>query len=209
MLHAEALPSGTLPLLKELVRVPSLEGHALVGCTALALRHGHRVSVDADLFCTGDMDASKVLADLERTFGHRFSYRRDQLARRAVFGFIDGVKVDIVRFPNHPIAEIERLDGINVYADADIAPMKIEAILHRAKKKDFFDLELLIRVHGLPAILAWHRKKYPGNAIAISIPYSISYFKDAEDSEDPISLQGQTWEEVKSSIQKAVRDYLS
>lgn len=103
----------------------------------------------------------------------------------AAFGFIDGVKAGIVRFPHHPIAEIERLDGIKGYADADIAPMRIEAILHRAKKKDFFDLELLIRVHGLHAILAWHRKKSPDNSIAISIPYSITHFKDAKDSEAP------------------------
>lgn len=209
MLHVEALPSGTLPVLKELVQVPSLVDHALVGGTALALRYGHRISVDIDLFSTNAMDSTVVLDDLQRLFGERFSFRRDQQAKWAVFGFIDGVKVDIVRFPHSLIADVQVLDGIKIYADADIAPMKIEAILHRAKKKDFFDLDLLIRAHGLPAILDWHRLKYPDNSTAISIPYAITYFKDAEDSEEPISLHDQTWEEVKSSIQKAVRDYLS
>ena len=209
MLHSEALPTGLLPVLKDLSSLPSLAEHALVGGTALALRHGHRLSVDIDLFTTGVQDQAIVLAELEQAFGKRFSFRRDQQAKWAVFGSIDGIKVDLVRFPHPRIAELVHEDGIRIYADADIAPMKVEAILHRAKKKDFFDLELLLREHGMPAIMAWHRRKYPDHSLAISIPYALTYFKDAEDSEDPISLQGQTWEGVKASIQKAVRDYLS
>lgn len=208
MLHSEAIPSGVLPVLRELVRIPALREHALVGGTALALRHGHRMSVDIDLFCTAPMDTQVVLGELERAFGSRFSYRRDQQAQWAVFGFVDDVKVDIVHFPHQRITDVRHEDGISLYADADIAPMKIEAILHRAKKKDFYDLDILLREHGLPAIMDWHRQKYPTNAIAISIPYAITYFKDAEDSEDPISLQGQTWEGVKEAVRRAVRDYL-
>jgi len=166
------------------------------------------MSVDIDLFCTAPMDTHVVLGELERSFGDRFSYRRDQQAKWAVFGFVDGVKVDIVQFPHHRIADVQSEAGIPLYADADIAPMKIEAILHRAKKKDFHDLDLLLRQHGLATIMDWHRKKYPTNSIPISIPYAVTYFKDAEESEDPISLQGQTWEGVKEAIQKAVSDYL-
>lgn len=208
MLHIEAVPNGVLPVLRELIRIPALREHALVGGTALALRYGHRFSVDIDLFCTTPMDTPAVLGELESTFGDRFSYRRDQQAKWAVFGFVDGVKVDIVHFPHPRIADVRNEDGIPLYADADIAPMKIEAILHRAKKKDFYDLDRLLREHGLAAIMDWHQRKYPTNAIAISIPYAITYFKDAEESEDPISLQGQTWEGVKDSIQRAVSDYL-
>lgn len=208
MLHIEALPSGTLPVLRELLQASLLNTHALVGGTALALRYGHRLSVDIDLFCTQEMDTGAVLAQLESLFGKRFSFRRDQQAKWAVFGFVDGVKLDIVRFPHERIEDLVVEDGIPMYADADIAAMKVEAILHRAKKKDFHDIDLLLRHHGLPSILEWHRRKYPDNSIAISIPYALTYFKDAEDSEDPISLHGQTWEGVKASIQKAVRDYL-
>lgn len=186
-----------------------LRPHALVGGTALALRYGHRLSVDLDLFTTAPMDTGAVLAELQTRFTARFTFRRDQQAKWAVFGFIDGVKVDIVHFPHRCIAELHIENGIPMYADADIAAMKVEAILHRAKKKDFHDLELLLRMHGLAQVMEWHRCKYPDNSIAISVPYAITYFKDAEDGEDPISLQGQTWEGVKASIQKVVREYLS
>ena len=208
MLHSEALPSGVLPVLKELMQLHCLADHALVGGTALALRHGHRLSVDLDLFATEAFDAPTVLAELEGALGERFSFRRDQQAKWAVFGFVDGIKVDIVRFPHPRIAGLVHEEGLRIYADADIAPMKVEAILHRARKKDFFDLELLLREHGLQAIMAWHQRKYPDRSLAISIPYALTYFKDAEDSEAPISLQGQTWEGVKASIQQVVREYL-
>ena len=47
------------------------------------------------------------------------------------------------------------------------------------------------------------------NAVLISIPQAISYFEDAEESENPISLEEQTWDEVKDCIRKKVRQYLS
>lgn len=44
--------------------------------------------------------------------------------------------------------------------------------------------------------------------LLISIPQAITYFADAEESEDPVSLNGQTWEDVKKFIQNSVKDYL-
>jgi hypothetical protein len=43
---------------------------------------------------------------------------------------------------------------------------------------------------------------------AVSIPITLARCAVLTEPEDPISLQGQTWEGVKASIQKAVRDYL-
>lgn len=42
----------------------------------------------------------------------------------------------------------------------------------------------------------------------ISVPQALIYFDDAEDSEEPVSLEGQTWESIKLEIQTAVRNYL-
>lgn len=44
--------------------------------------------------------------------------------------------------------------------------------------------------------------------LAISIPNALSYFVDADESETPVSLKGQTWEGIKKSISKTVSDYL-
>lgn len=44
--------------------------------------------------------------------------------------------------------------------------------------------------------------------LAISIPHDITYFVDAEESEAPLSIKNQAWEDVKKGISKPVRDYL-
>ena len=44
--------------------------------------------------------------------------------------------------------------------------------------------------------------------LAISIPQALTYFVDAEESETPVSLKNQQWEEIKKSIQRTVSDYL-
>jgi hypothetical protein len=44
--------------------------------------------------------------------------------------------------------------------------------------------------------------------LAISIPNAITYFADADESEDPVSFKKQTWSQIKKGIQEAVSDYL-
>ncbi len=96
-----------------------------------------------------------------------------------------------------------------MYGSADIAAMKIQAILGRGKKKDFWDLYELLQHFSLQQIMDWHKQKYPSQMLAISIPHAITYFVDAEESEPPISFKNQSWEGVKKGIQQVVREYLS
>ena len=49
MLQRKVLEPRALDLLKELMRLSSLESFLLVGGTALALGYGHRISDDLDL----------------------------------------------------------------------------------------------------------------------------------------------------------------
>ena len=43
----------------------------------------------------------------------------------------------------------------------------------------------------------------------ITVPQAITYFADAEESEDPISLKNQTWKGVQEFINVKVEAYLS
>lgn len=50
MLHLETVTPETLDLIRKLMQEKCLEHFKLVGGTALALKLGHRTSVDIDLF---------------------------------------------------------------------------------------------------------------------------------------------------------------
>jgi len=207
MLHIETIEPGTFSLLNELMKVPSLESFSLVGGTTLALRYGHRSSVDLDLFFHYNFDKSLIVKNLEEIFKQRFIYKKEH-TQFGIFCFIDNIKVDIVHYPHLPIAPVEIEKGIRLYSSADIAAMKIQAILGRGKKKDFWDLHELLKHFSLQQIMDWHKLKYPNQMLAISIPHAITYFVDAEESETPVSFKKQTWESIKKSISKIVSDYL-
>lgn len=207
MLHLETVEPGTFSLLKKLMSLDVLQPFSLVGGTALSLRYGHRSSIDLDLFYHEKFDHQTIIQALEKTFGHRFEYKH-QHTQFGIFCFIDQVKVDIVHFPHKPIGNVEIIDGIRIYSDDDITAMKIQAILGRGKKKDFWDLYELLKHYSLDKIINWHKTKYPSQMLAISIPHAITYFVDADDSETPVSFKGQTWEQIKKDISKTVSDYL-
>ncbi|MGV8090639.1 MAG: nucleotidyl transferase AbiEii/AbiGii toxin family protein [Mangrovibacterium sp.] len=207
MLHTETIEPRTFSLLKKLMELPSLRSFSLVGGTALSLRYGHRSSIDLDLFFHEKFDHVNIENELIHEFGSNFNYERGH-KNFGIFCYIHKIKVDIVYFPHIPIASIETTDNIRIYSSADIAAMKIQAILGRGKKKDFWDLYELLQHYSLQQLIDWHKQKYPSQMLAISIPNAITYFVDAEESETPVSFKKQTWEGVKKGIQRAVRDYL-
>lgn len=207
MLHTEAIEPGTLSLLNKLMQLPSLESFSLVGGTALALRYGHRSSIDLDLFSFENFDHSSIVNELHQEFGHQFNFESGH-KNLGIFCYLNHVKIDIVHYPHVLIENINTWKTIRFYSDADIAAMKIQAILGRGKKKDFWDLFELLQHYSLQQIIDWHKQKYPNQMLAISIPNAITYFADADESETPVSLRNQTWTDIKMGIQKIVRDYL-
>lgn len=207
MLHTETVKSGTFSLLKKLMALPSLQSFSLVGRTALSLRYGHRSSIDLDLFFHEKFDHTIIENELKLEFGNDFDYESGH-KNIGIFCNINKVKVDIIYYPHLPIAPIETENGIRLYSSIDIAAMKIQAILGRGKKKDFWDLYELLQHYSLQQIMDWHKQKYPSQMLAISIPNAITYFVDADESEDPVSFKNQAWESVKKGIQRTVSDYL-
>lgn len=207
MLHLATIEPRTFSLLKELMEVPVLKAFSLVGGTALALRYGHRRSIDLDLFSNEMFDNENISDILNLKFGNDFVFESGHKSL-GIFCYIHKIKVDIVYFPHKPIAPIETTDKIRIYSNPDIAAMKIQAILGRGKKKDFWDLHELLQHYPLQRLIDWHQQKYPSQMLAISIPNAITYFVDAEESETPVGFKKQTWEGVKRGIQRAVRDYL-
>lgn len=185
-----------------------LQDFSLAGGTALSLYYGHRLSVDLDLFSTKDFSIGDIIPPLEKVF-EGFVYKNVNNPI-GLFGFIDDVKVDFVKYQYHPIiGNFVSEDSIRIYSIPDIIAMKINAVLKRAAKKDFWDLAELLQHFSIEEFIAFYNKKYPSQQLLISIPQAMIYFEDAEESEAPVSLKGQSWDYVKQSIREKVRDYLT
>jgi predicted nucleotidyltransferase component of viral defense system len=187
MLHQSTVEPRTFSLLKHLIDLKGLENFALVGGTALSLKFGHRISVDLDLFSQQKIDITLINEQLKTIYGKDFSNENPSL-KFTIFCYIKEVKIDFVHYPHQLLKPIETIEGIRMYSNEDIAAMKINAILGRGAKKDFYDLAELLKHFRLKDIIDFHRKKFPDNTILISIPNAITYFEDAEASPDPVSL---------------------
>lgn len=76
------------------------------------------------------------------------------------------------------------------------------------EKKIFWDIAELLNHFTLKDIILFHQQKFPSQQLLISIPQALTYFFDADESEDPVSLKGQTWESVQKILQEKVNEYL-
>lgn len=207
MLHLATVESGTFSILKELMQLPAMSQFYLVGGTALSLKYGHRISVDLDLFSNVSFDSEGV-QDVLRDFYQSDFIVEGRPARFGVFAYIKDIKADIVYHPHPLIQPVEEIEGVRMFSTADIMAMKIQAILGRGKKKDFWDIAELLTYYSVHDFITFHKEKYRTQNLLITVPQAMTYFADAEESEDPISLKGQTWDGVKLLIQKKVSEYL-
>ncbi len=207
MLQYRTIEPGTLDLLRRLMTIPELRDFYLVGGTALSLYYGHRLSIDIDLFSTTDFKTDTILAVLENGFPDlTYSNPNNTVG---IFGFIGDIKVDLVRHHYYPLIDPPYIENnIRLASTRDIMAMKVAAILKRAVKKDFWDIAELLKHYTVNDLIGCYTEKYPSHQLLISIPQVLTYFAEAEESDDPVSLNGQTWEEVQKMIQQKVNEYL-
>jgi predicted nucleotidyltransferase component of viral defense system len=202
MLRKETVEANTLELLIRLQSESFLSNFVLVGETALSLQIGHRKSIDLDFFTIVDFESSFLINQLLENYN---LIVRNQTAQSLV-GVIDGVKVDFIRFRypfGKPIVEIE---GVRMLSVEDIAPMKLDAVSGRVKKKDFYDLYFLLQKFNLREILNLYSEKFK-HQTDFHVIKSLSYFEDAESEPDPIVFEeGLSWEKVKKTILYALEN---
>lgn len=207
MLYIETVEPHTFSLLEQLLALAELRDFSLVGVTALSLLYGHRKSVDLDLFSSVSYDNAIIINALQKKFKTRLNVR---VANRiGIFCFIDGVKIDLVFHPHPLLRVLTETEGIRMFSPEDIIAMKVQAVLGRGKKKDFWDIAELLRHFTVEDFIRFHAEKYSTQNLLITVPQAITYFADAEEDEAPVSLRKQNWDDVKKQISVHVTEYLS
>ena len=198
MLRFDAIPTPVNALLDRLTRQSVLDGFALGDGTSLALRFGHRLSVDLDFFTTQVFSPDELIA----------GFKLDSVtitARSSNSLTIDsqGVKIDCLRHAYALLEPAEIIDGITLVSLPDLAAMKLNAIANRGSKKDFFDLVELLLHFTMEEMLQFFGMKYKSSD-PFTVIRSLAWFEDAESEPDPISLNGLTWEQAKAMTSKAL-----
>lgn len=179
-----------------------LKNAYLAGGSALALHLGHRYSLDFDFFTRESFDAKKLASQLDRIG----KFERSTLKKDTLLGDFNAIKFSLFYLEYPLVYEPKRFSGILLAEQADIAAMKVAAIVDRGTKRDFIDLYFIAKEkYSLEKTFSFYDQKYQKLSENIySILKALRYFQDAEDSEMPKMIQKVSWGEVKKFFEKEV-----
>jgi hypothetical protein len=182
----DILPPAQLRLWPELWPAPVL-GFVLYGGTAIALRLGHRISVDFDFFSDQPLDRdairgtfpflaqSTVLQDRQNTFTVSVPYAdaSHEHVKVSFFGTIGFGRVGEPELTDDGVLQVACLD--------DLMATKVKVILQRAEAKDYRDIAAMVNAGvSLSAGLAAARQLYGVNFQPSESLKAMVYFEDGD-----------------------------
>lgn len=172
-------------------------GFYLAGGTALALRLGHRLSVDLDLFSATWNDVEALATRLKDALP---SFRVTSVAPGTLYGTLGEVQVSFFAYPYPVLCMAQSPEpGLLPLADLnDIAAMKLAAVASRGSRKDFIDLWFLAKAGiSIEAALESYATKF-GTRDTGHILRSLTWFDDAELEPEAQLLRPVPWSRVKA-----------
>lgn len=181
-------------------------GFYLAGGTAVALRFGHRRSIDFDWFAPALERPDVLLSDLQ---ARGLPIQETQIEPGTIIGRIEGVKVSFFAYP-YPMLETPdswpKYDT-QIASARDLGAMKLLAIAQRGSRKDFVDMYELLQ-NGVPLrrMLEDFRDKFKTDPV--SALRGLTYFDDAEKEPMPEMLNTTEWPAMKRAVESAVREVM-
>ena len=168
----------------------------LAGGTALALQLGHRLSVDLDFFSPTE-DIPTLRPALEKTLALYSPILADSAWGNLVY-LARNIRLGFYEYGYEMVAPLVEMQEARLAAVEDIALMKLDALLARSARKDFYDLYFICQKIPLRMILAMAPRKYPSvRDFETQTVKRLVYFENADTDPDPKLLLPISWQQVK------------
>jgi hypothetical protein len=168
----------------------------LAGGTALSLQLGHRQSVDLDFFSPTE-DIPTVRIHLESALASFHATLADSSWGNLVY-LVKDIRLGFYGYGYPLVAPLVETEDVRLASTEDIALMKLDALLSRAMRKDFYDLFFICKQIPLRRLLDLAPQKYPSvRDFETQTVKRLIYFESAEQDVDPIMLQPVAWAAVK------------
>jgi hypothetical protein len=186
------------------MHISELKDFALLGGTSLALRWGHRISEDIDLFSNQIFDELSVTEAITNYFSNTIVLAQEKQTVRL---FIENVKVELI-VPKKPyLYPIENIENIRFFSIPDAMAFKMNAIERRGSRKDFYDLNEALQYHSLEELINFYCQKFSSHN-PIHLIKSIAYFVDADQEPEFKSFKKVNWEQIKQNILNHHKKYV-
>jgi predicted nucleotidyltransferase component of viral defense system len=177
----------------------------LAGGTALALQIGHRLSVDLDFFSPTE-DIPSTRAGLEKALAPFNATLADSSWGNLVY-LAKNVRVGFYGYGYPLVVPLIETKEVRLASIEDIALMKLDALLSRSARKDFYDLYFICQSIPLRQIFDYAPKKYPSvRDFEAQTVKRLVYFENAEVEANPSMLQPVDWQTVKEYFIKQAKE---
>jgi predicted nucleotidyltransferase len=204
--HLDILPASQCTLWQRLTPTPN--DFVLYGGTALALRLGHRESVDFDFFSNRSFLARELFASIAYLDGQEVTQQAENTLSCGISIGKDTVKVSF--FGGLSLGQIETPDrvesnGVAVASLTDIFGIMCATIPQRNETKDYLDIHALITLGKLDLArgLASARAIYGRQYNPLMTLQALCYFDDL-----PEALPDRTKRELADAVKSVSLDDL-
>lgn len=177
----------------------------LAGGTGLALRLGHRISLDLDLFSETRLLKQPERLALKKELGTSGKLETRDEKDGTCHLRLGSTAVSLFHYPYKPLRPPAKWAELKIASIEDITAMKLSAVISRGSKKDFIDLFFILQAHKAADIFKWAERKFPGHPnFAVQAAKALVYFEDAEKEPMPMMLKPAPWTEVKAFFEKEI-----
>src|SRR3990167_7778162 len=205
-MHPNILNKNQLTIIKKL-KLPKPPGFYLAGGTALALQIGHRTSIDFDFYSQKKFSSPQLAKDIKKTFPNAKMLFTAEDTLKSIIG---ETELSFFYYSYQLLELLEQYQDINIASLADVAAMKLAAIIQRGTRRDFVDIYYLLNFYTLGELINFAIKKYPGYQLML-ILRALIYLEDAEKEKYPRSIKvldaDFSWEKAKNKIFTEVKRY--
>jgi len=195
--HLETISPELMNLLAYIGQQAFAARFYLAGGTALALQLGHRRSVDLDFFSATD----QVHGRTRREIIAALSRQKPEVIENAdgnLLLLVDGIHVGFFSY-GYPLLDPGlEFQNVRLASLLDLGLMKLDALMGRGSRKDFYDVYVLCQNIPLDDLLAAGERKYlQMRDFALMAVESLVMFDNAERDVQPELLVDLPWQSVK------------
>lgn len=177
----------------------------LAGGTALALQLGHRRSVDLDFF-SQSQDVPTIRARLDEALSSFNAQLADASWGNLVY-LVKNVRVGFYGYGYELLGPLLETESLRLASLEDIGLMKLDSLLSRAARKDFYDLYFICQRIPLRKLLDLAPQKYPSiRDFEAQVVKRLVFFDSAEHETDPPLLEPVTWQTVKEYFTRQAKE---
>ncbi len=169
----------------------------LAGGTALALQIGHRRSIDLDFFSDTDEVLERTRQEIIRYLSKNPLQILENTDGNLLLN-IEEIRIGFFSYGYRLIRPVFEIEAVKIASIQDIGLMKLDAIISRGSRKDFYDLYFISQQFPMDELFNLGKVKYPMvRDFAMMALEHMVLFDNADRDFQPDLLIDVPWDTVK------------